>query len=231
MTLVEPSADVTKAYGYTWNSSAYGNSTPIYAVYPPFQFADQQLVWKAINAWGVPTSPECAGGDKAGLCWVPTSEDPVTAARSFARIGHYDAVKASRPNYDLLVEHQVTRLLFPKDLKDAPPTVEIKSLTDGTVTTAKATVEVILSTGAIHTPHILQKSGIGPAALLKEAGIDVVVDLPGVGYNFQDHCGPTMTFACESALCQQDRTIRVLGISETLTRNRSDQRHLSAVAV
>jgi choline dehydrogenase len=47
--------------------------------------------------------------------------------------------------------------------------------------------EVILSAGSIGTPQILQLSGIGPAALLREHGIDVVHELPGVGANLQDH--------------------------------------------
>lgn len=51
----------------------------------------------------------------------------------------------------------------------------------------KAKKEVILAAGAIHTPQVLQLSGIGPAPLLKKAKIPVKVSLPGVGGNFQDH--------------------------------------------
>jgi len=47
--------------------------------------------------------------------------------------------------------------------------------------------EVILATGAIGTPQLLQLSGIGPAAWLRDHGIEVVHDLPGVGENLQDH--------------------------------------------
>lgn len=47
--------------------------------------------------------------------------------------------------------------------------------------------EIILSAGAINSPQILQLSGIGPAALLKAHGIDVIHDSPGVGENLQDH--------------------------------------------
>lgn len=55
------------------------------------------------------------------------------------------------------------------------------------------TYDSILSAGALHTPQILQRSGIGPASLLQRAGIKVVSDLPGVGYNFHDHAGPSFT--------------------------------------
>ena len=47
--------------------------------------------------------------------------------------------------------------------------------------------EIILSSGAIGSPHILLLSGVGPAAQLQEFGIPVVADLPGVGQNMRDH--------------------------------------------
>lgn len=64
---------------------------------------------------------------------------------------------------------------------------------DGQVRRIEASREVILSTGAIHTPKILMLSGIGDQAELKRLGIKTVVHLPGVGRNFQDH---TMVGGC-----------------------------------
>lgn len=46
--------------------------------------------------------------------------------------------------------------------------------------------EVILAAGAVHSPHILQLSGVGPRAALAEAGVPLVADLPAVGQNLQD---------------------------------------------
>ena len=57
----------------------------------------------------------------------------------------------------------------------------------GHVHTVRAGREVILSAGALQTPQLLQVSGIGPKALLKQHGIAVVHDLPGVGENLMDH--------------------------------------------
>ena len=56
--------------------------------------------------------------------------------------------------------------------------------------TAKANKEAILAAGAAHTPQILQLSGVGPKDLLDSLGIPIVVNLPGVGQNFQDQ--PTL---------------------------------------
>ena len=53
--------------------------------------------------------------------------------------------------------------------------------------TVTAATEIVLTAGALATPMILMRSGIGPGAHLRDVGIDVAVDLPGVGENFQDH--------------------------------------------
>jgi choline dehydrogenase len=56
--------------------------------------------------------------------------------------------------------------------------------------------EVLLCAGAVGSPHLLLLSGIGPAAHLREVGIPVVRDLPGVGQNLQDHLALSVAYAC-----------------------------------
>lgn len=217
VTFVEPTAEEVEQYGYTWDiEAAYGGSTPVNSSFPPFQWPitgeyRRKFVTRLTEmltdthsgisrqAWqevGLEVKKECAGGDKAGLCWVPTSQTPWDASRSHAGIGHYELIK-SRSNLHVITNHKVIRVVYSEDdLADQVPVVEIKSLTDSSVYNVSANAEVIISAGTVHTPQVLQRSGLGPAALLEEAGIDVVLDLPGVGYNFQDHTAAQFAVNC-----------------------------------
>ena len=69
----------------------------------------------------------------------------------------------------------------------------------GKLHSVEANKEVILSGGAINSPHLLMLSGIGPSKHLKEHGIDVQVDLPGVGQNLQDHVSVILQYACKKS--------------------------------
>ncbi len=71
---------------------------------------------------------------------------------------------------------------------------------NGTVTQVFAKREVILSAGSIGSPMLLQLSGIGPAEVLKDAGVELVQDLPGVGENLQDHLEVYYQYACKEPI-------------------------------
>lgn len=68
---------------------------------------------------------------------------------------------------------------------------------DSPVINVKARREVILAAGAANSPQILQLSGIGPKELLSSFEIETIVDLPGVGRNFQDQPTLYMQFSCK----------------------------------
>ena len=188
-----PSPAIAAKYNYTWDASVYGTTGPIHSSWASFQWADQPVLDKAFRELGVRPRTECAGGDKEGICWVPASQHPATARRSHAGLGHYADVQP-RANYDLLVKHQVVRVVYPNGPKSGPPIVEVRSLVDNHVFNVTASKEVILAAGAFHTPTVLQRSGIGPSSFLSSVGIPVVLDLPGVGSNLQDHAGPPVTW-------------------------------------
>lgn len=88
----------------------------------------------------------------------------------------------SRPNLTVVANAYATRVLI-----EGRRAVGIEWSVNGERQTARAERDVVLSCGAIQSPQLLQLSGIGPAALLREHGIDVVADVPGVGENLQDH--------------------------------------------
>lgn len=67
-------------------------------------------------------------------------------------------------------------------------------------TTVHARREVLLCAGAIASPQILQRSGVGPAALLRDLDVKLVHDLPGVGANLQDHLEMYLQYACKQAV-------------------------------
>jgi choline dehydrogenase len=87
-----------------------------------------------------------------------------------------------RPNLTVTTGALVTRLLF-----DGTRAVGVEYLHEGTLHQVRVEREVILSAGVFDSPKLLMLSGIGDADYLKALGISVVVDLPGVGQNLQDH--------------------------------------------
>ena len=135
-----------------------------------------------------------------GLFWFPTTLDPETFYRSYARTGHYDGIIDDRSNFDVITRHKVRRVVLDDDLVATGVEFTARDVEEGEepeVLTVKARKEVIISAGTVHTPQILQLSGIGPEDLLEEAGIDVLVDLPGVGQNFQDHAYLSVGYRCK----------------------------------
>lgn len=87
------------------------------------------------------------------------------------------------PRLTVVTDAQVTRVTF--DHRNAIDRVVIES--GEREYTVGAEREVIVSTGTVNTAHLLQLSGIGAAGDLEPHGIDVVIDLPGVGANLHDH--------------------------------------------
>ena len=87
-----------------------------------------------------------------------------------------------RPNLTVTTGALVKRLLF-----EGTRTVGVEYLHEGVLHQAMSDQEVILSAGAFDSPKLLMLSGIGDAEYLQAMGISVVVDLPGVGQNLQDH--------------------------------------------
>ncbi|KAH7002649.1 GMC oxidoreductase-domain-containing protein [Ilyonectria destructans] len=93
------------------------------------------------------------------------------------------------PHLHVLVESKVLRVLFDENKRAVG--VEYTPNPDFQATTGPLTVKarklVVVSCGACGTPSVLERSGLGDPEVLKRAGVPVVVDLPGVGHEYQDH--------------------------------------------
>lgn len=120
----------------------------------------------------------------------------MNGTRSSSRRAYYDPA-SDRPNLSIIVNTFVATVNF----DDTTATgINIISRDTGDAVSINATKEVVLATGAAHTPQILQLSGVGPRDLLESFDIDVVADLPGVGANFQDHLSISTAWRCECLL-------------------------------
>jgi choline dehydrogenase len=100
-----------------------------------------------------------------------------------------------RPNLELLKQTHVSKVLF-----EGKQAIGISFLADGVEQQAHARHEVILCAGSIGSPLLLQRSGIGPATVLSEAGVDVVHESPGVGENLQDHLEVYFQYRCKQPI-------------------------------
>ena len=116
-------------------------------------------------------------GDSIGWCQQTRGgRRRASTARTYLR----PAMK--RPNLEVVVKAQVNRILF-----DGARAIGVEYERGGTVQRADAGREVILSAGAVNSPHLLQLSGVGAPEHLNRIGIPVHHALPGVGQNLQDH--------------------------------------------
>jgi choline dehydrogenase-like flavoprotein len=109
---------------------------------------------------------------------------PETNTRSSSSICYLHPAQRSRANLHVLLRTRALRLTL--DGANRAVGVMVRDDT-GRSDSLRARREVIVCAGAIDSPRLLQLSGIGPAAVLEAAGVDVRVDLPGVGENLMDH--------------------------------------------
>jgi len=83
--------------------------------------------------------------------------------------------------------------------------VGVRYRQDGVAKEARCTTEVLLASGAVQSPQLLQLSGIGPKALLAQHGIPLVHDAPEVGSNLQDHLQIRLGFECSQPITTNDQ--------------------------
>ncbi len=110
-------------------------------------------------------------------------------------------LKPARGRSNLRVESEAlaTRLLF-----EGRRAVGVEYRQGGALRRARANGEVLLAGGAFNSPQLLQLSGVGPAALLRQHGIGVIADMPGVGSDLQDHFQVRFNYRCTEPITVND---------------------------
>ncbi len=152
----------------------------------------QRLSWGVLDAFaqaaqqaGVPASADFNQGNNEGVGYFEVNQKSGwrwNTAQAFLRPTCY-----ARPNFELWTQAQVARLVIETDADGGKRCTGVKVWDGHQLVTATATREVALSAGSIGSAQILQLSGIGAADSLKQNGVEVTHDLPGVGANLQDH--------------------------------------------
>ena len=146
----------------------------------------QRLSWTLLDAFreaaaqtGIPSIPDFNGGDNEGCSYFQVNQRRGVrwnASKAFLR----PALK--RPNLTVITGAEVSRVVFENSRASG-----VIARVNGREQTLRARREIILCCGAIGSPMVLQRSGIGPRPLLEKLGIGVLHELPGVGANLQDH--------------------------------------------
>lgn len=164
---------------------------------------------------GIPETADYNVGSYAGVRYLEQ-----TAWRGWrwsTSVGYLRPAR-KRPNLSIVTGANVRRILF-----EDKRAIGVEYVLDGEIRQAMAKREVILSAGAIKSPHLLELSGIGDARLLQEQGIPVIVDAPQVGENLIDHIQLRRTYETRLPITINDimrsRLIRMkIGMQYVLTR-------------
>ncbi|MBL6690027.1 MAG: GMC family oxidoreductase N-terminal domain-containing protein [Pseudomonadales bacterium] len=177
---------------------------------------ERRVNWEILDAWrdaaeacGIPKIDEFNRGDNFGNAYFQMNQR--RGSRWSATKAFLDPAK-SRSNLKIITEAHVRRLLF--DHSGARPTCKgVEITTPAGLETFNAEREVILATGSIGSPQILQLSGIGNAELLGAMDIPVTHALPGVGENLQDHLQIRTIYKVSNTVTLNQRVNSLFGLA------------------
>ncbi|KAG2096742.1 alcohol oxidase [Suillus discolor] len=178
-------------------------------------------LFETMNKMGVVTNQSEASGHNIGIWTYTASIDPQTNTRCYSTNAYYDRV-SNQPNITVLTGAQASKVIFRQTSSSDLQATAVEYHKGGRTYEVPVRREVIISTGALQTPQILELSGIGNPDLLRRLNIPVIIDLPGVGENLQDH--PKVSMGAE--LKGSHETVDDLN-SESFAQQKLEQYRLS----
>lgn len=161
----------------------HGSAGPLQVEHHPFRHSELCMTYlAAAESVGIPRNPDFNGASQEGCGYLQMT---TRNGRRCSAANAYLEPALDRPNLELIGTAHVVRVVVSHGHATGIEYVSRRS----ELQRVTATREVILCAGAIGSPQLLMLSGIGPAAHLESVGIEVRVDVPGVGTNLQDHLG------------------------------------------
>ncbi|MDH3230836.1 MAG: GMC family oxidoreductase N-terminal domain-containing protein [Alphaproteobacteria bacterium] len=169
-----------------------------------------RLSWEILDAWidaaaesGIPRTDDFNRGNNEGVGYFQVNQKGGwrwTTAKGFLRPA------MNRPNLTVLTGAQAKTLRF-----EGRRVAGVDFWHNGEDTYVEAAGELILSTGSVASPVILQLSGVGPGGLLREHGLSVLHELKGVGENLQDHLQIRPVFRVKNTVTLNERSNSMIG--------------------
>lgn len=171
-----------------FNSALHGTDGPLRVSDPAFICEMSHLYVKTLQGMGVPFTPDFNLGHPSGVGYPQLTTGD---GRRCSAVDAFITPLRGNSNLTIVTGARVRRILVENGRATGVDYTE-----GGESKTARTDGEVLLAAGAFISPQLLMLSGIGPAEQLRGHGLPVVVDLPGVGENLQDHVGaPLMATA------------------------------------
>lgn len=147
---------------------------------------------------GYPKNPDYNNGKQEGFGYYQVTQK--NGERWSTARGFLDPIR-DRPNLRVETEAMTLRVLL-----EGKRAVGVEYMQGGKTIEARCDREVILSAGAVKSPHILELSGIGQPTLLQSLGIPVQHELRGVGENYRDHYAPRMNWRVKLPVTLNEQT-------------------------
>ncbi|KAL8640852.1 MAG: hypothetical protein Q9228_002272 [Teloschistes exilis] len=186
-TFNNPSKETANALGTSYiDEKVQGRTGPIQSSFPEFHGPLGKAWPETFKNLDFPLSSDPLSGQSSGGYSYLSTVDPTNWERSHAGSAYYAPV-ADRPNLQMLTDTFVEKILLEQSDTDGVIAKGVNLRHNGVSQSCMARREVILCAGAIQSPQLLELSGIGSSKILKACGVQLIVDNPHVGENFQDH--------------------------------------------
>ncbi|MGB7034499.1 MAG: GMC family oxidoreductase N-terminal domain-containing protein, partial [Xanthobacteraceae bacterium] len=151
---------------------------------------------EAAQQTGFPRNDDFNGASQEGAGYFQLTSR--NGRRWSTAVGYLKEAKR-RGNLAVVPNALATRILF-----SGRRATGVEYRQGGATRTAHANAEVIVAGGAFNSPQLLQLSGLGPAKILQDLGIDIVADMPGVGADLQDHLQIRILYRCSEPITMND---------------------------